>query len=125
MLFAAAHAGAQQPETSGASTTAPPVEVSAYRVPLLITETVQGVSLITEEQIEARKPSNVIDLLQLVPGVQVGSRSAPRRYRQRLHPGQRSGAGAGGGRRLRMNDPMFSRGGAYDLSSIDPATSSA
>src|SRR5688572_9246130 len=76
VLLAANHSFAQQgasPETA----TAPPVEISAYRLPLLTSEAVQGVTVITEEEIDARKPSNVMDLLQLVPGVQVDQVGAP------------------------------------------------
>jgi iron complex outermembrane receptor protein/vitamin B12 transporter len=122
MLLAAAHTSAQQPETPGATTTAPPVEVSAYRVPLLTTEAVQGVSVVTEEQIDARKPANVMDLLQLVPGVQVDQVGAPGGVANVYIRGSDSEQVLVLVDGVRMNDPMLSRGGSYDLSSIDPGS---
>ena len=131
LLLAAAQAGAQTPETptttatgstaSSATAITPPVEVSAYRVPVLTTETVQGVDVITEQQIELRKPSNVFELLQSVPGVQVDQVGAPggvaNVYIRGSDPEQVLVIVDG----VRVNDPMLSRGGSFDLSSIDPA----
>jgi iron complex outermembrane receptor protein/vitamin B12 transporter len=118
LLLAAPHASAQQPET----TTAPAVEVSAYRVPLLTTEAVQGVTVITNEQIEERKPSTVLDVLQLVPGVQVDQVGAPggvgNIYIRGSDPENVLVLIDG----VRVNDPLLQRGGSYDLSNIDPAT---
>ncbi|MGH7551673.1 MAG: TonB-dependent receptor plug domain-containing protein, partial [Longimicrobiales bacterium] len=129
MLLASALAGAQRPgppeaTTSGAAdtATAPPVEVSAYRVPLLTTEAVQGVSVITQEQIDARKPSNVMDVLQLVPGVQVDQVGAPGGVANVYIRGSDSEQVLVLIDGVRVNDPMVSRGGSYDLSSVDPAS---
>ncbi len=120
MLFAAADTGAQQPEVSTA--VAPPVEVSAYRIPLLTTEAVQGVSVITQEQIDARKPADVMELLQMVPGVQVDQVGAPGGvasvYIRGSDPEQVLVLVDG----VRVNDPLLSRGGSFDLSGIDPAS---
>jgi outer membrane cobalamin receptor len=121
MVLAAREAASQQSETPGPETTTPPVEISAYRVPLSTTEAVQGVSVITPDQIDARKPSSVIDMLQLVPGVQVDQVGAPggvaNVYIRGSDPEQVLILVDG----IRVNDPMLSRGGSYDLSNIDPA----
>jgi vitamin B12 transporter len=121
VLLAAHHSFAQQgasPETA----TAPPVEISAYRLPLLTSEAVQGVTVITEEEIDARKPSNVMDLLQLVPGVQVDQVGAPGGIANVYIRGSDTEQVLVLVDGVRVNDPLFSRGGGYDLSSIDPGT---
>jgi iron complex outermembrane receptor protein/vitamin B12 transporter len=118
-VFATHPAVAQQPE---ATASVPPVEVSAYRIPLSTSEAVQGVSVITGEEIDARRPANVMELLQLAPGVQVDQVGAPggvaNVYIRGSDPEQVLVLIDG----VRVNDPLLSRGGSYDLSSIDPAT---
>jgi vitamin B12 transporter len=121
MLLAAVRAGAQQPESQSVTKTTPPVEISAYRLPVLATETAQGVTVITEEEIDARKPSSVMDLLQLVPGVQVDQVGRPGGVANIYIRGSDTEQVLVLVDGVRMNDPMFSRGGSYDLSNINPA----
>lgn len=99
----------------------PNVEVSAYRVPMTLRETAQGVSIIDRQDIEVRKPASVVDLLQQLPGVQVDQVGSPggvsNIYIRGSDPEQVLVLIDG----VRVNDPMLSRGGSYDISSIDPA----
>lgn len=100
---------------------APNVEVSAYRVPMTLQETAQGASLIDRQDIEARNPTSIFDLLQPLPGVQVDQVGSPggvsNIYIRGSDPEQVLVLIDG----VRVNDPMLSRGGSYDISSIDPA----
>lgn len=101
---------------------APVVEVSAFRVPTLITEAAQGVTVVTSQEIEARKPSTTAEVLQMVPGVQVGSMGSPGGLSTifiRGNDPEHTLVLIDG---VRMNDPLLSRGGAYDLSALDPST---
>ena len=121
-LIAAGHAGAQQTQSAPPTAAGGPVEISAYRVPVLTTEAIQGVSVISQEQIDARQPANVMDLLQLVPGVQVDQVGAPggvaNVYIRGSDPEQVLVLIDG----VRVNDPLLSRGGSFDLSSVDPSS---
>jgi vitamin B12 transporter len=110
-------AGAQQP----AETAAPPVEVTAFRVPVLLTETTQGVTVLGPREIEERRPASVVDLLQSVPGVYVDQVGSPggvaNVYIRGSDPEQTLVLIDG----VRVNDPMLSRGGSYDFSALDVA----
>ena len=101
---------------------APPVEVSAFRIPLLVTETAQGVTVVTTREIEARNAASAAEILQMVPGVQVDRIGGPGGtssiYIRGSDPEHVLVLIDG----VRMNDPLLSRGGAYDISGIDPAT---
>jgi outer membrane cobalamin receptor len=101
---------------------APPVEVSAFRIPLLVTETAQGVTVVTSSEIETRNAGSTAEILQMVPGVQVDRIGGPGGtssiYIRGSDPEHVLVLVDG----VRMNDPLLSRGGAYDLSAIDPAT---
>ncbi|MFN0316450.1 MAG: TonB-dependent receptor plug domain-containing protein [Burkholderiales bacterium] len=101
---------------------APAVEVSAFRVPTLVTEAAQGVSVVTSREIQERNPASVAQVLQMVPGVQVdrmgGAGGLSSIYIRGSDPEHVLVLVDG----VRMNDPLLSRGGAYDLSAIDPAS---
>jgi vitamin B12 transporter len=101
---------------------APAVEVSAFRIPALITEAAQGVSVVTSRDIQERNPASAAELLQMVPGVQVdrmgGAGGLSSIYIRGSDPEHVLVLVDG----VRMNDPLLSRGGAYDLSAIDPAS---
>lgn len=98
---------------------APAVEVSAFRIPVLESEAVQGVTVITQRAIQARNATSAAEVLQMVPG---------------LHVDRMGGAGGATSVYIRgndlehtlvlidgvrMNDPLLSRPG-YDLSALDP-----
>jgi vitamin B12 transporter len=121
MLLIAGRAGAEQTETAASTATAPPTEISAYRLPVSTEEAAQGVTIITQEEIEARKPANILDMVQMVPGVQVDQVGAPggvsNIYIRGSDPEQVLVLVDG----VRVNDPLLSRGGSFDMSSIDPA----
>ncbi|HZP87351.1 MAG TPA: TonB-dependent receptor [Burkholderiales bacterium] len=108
-------------ESSGAGEQTPGVEVTAYRVPVTLQETAQGVTVIDRQEIEIRKPDSVIELLRQVPGVQIDQVGSPGGvssiYIRGSDPEQVLVLIDG----VRVNDPMLSRGGSYDISSIDPA----
>jgi vitamin B12 transporter len=57
--------------------TAPPVEVTVYRVPVLRSETAQGTTVVTEQEVTERRAASVVDLLQQVPGLQVDQVGSP------------------------------------------------
>jgi vitamin B12 transporter len=101
---------------------APSVEVNAFRVPLLERETTQGVTVISNREIEARNAATLAEILQTVPGVQVDQQGGPGGlssiYIRGSDPEHVLVLIDG----MRMNDLLLSRGGAYDLSAIDPAT---
>ena len=96
------------------------ITVSAFRITTPLNQTTQSVDVIGRE-IVRRRPASFIEILDQVPGVHVDQ------------------AGVGGGLSnayirgsdpnhvliivdgVRMNDPMTSRGGGYDLSSLDVA----
>lgn len=100
---------------------APVVEVSAYRLPTLLTDTTQGVSLVGRKEIETQNPASVVDLLQQVPGVhvdQLGSAGGIGNVYIRGSDPENVLVLIDG---VRVNDSTLSRGGAYDLSSLDPS----
>lgn len=116
-LVLASAAQAQQQNNDG--TVAPPVEVTAYRVPVLLTETTQGVTVVGGREIEQRKPASIVDLLQQVPGVhvdQVGSPAGVANVYIRGSDPEHTLVLIDG---VRANDPLLSRGGAYDFSALD------
>lgn len=102
--------------------TAPTTEISAYRAPVLLRETTQGVTLVTREEIDARNPTSVMEVLESVPGVQVDQAGSPGGYANIYIRGSDPETVLVLIDGVRVNDPMLSRGGAYDLSSIDPST---
>ncbi len=85
-------------------------------------ETAPGtVSVISREEIERAHYTSVLDILRRVPGVHVeqpGSRGARASiYTRGLDPNHTLILIDG----VRMNDPTNSRGGSFDLSTLDPA----
>ncbi len=112
---------AQQENDTGAVVTTPDVEVTAYRVPTLVSETSQGVSVVTREEIEARNASTVVQLMREIPGLyvdQVGGPGGVASIHIRGSDPEQVLVLVDG---VRVNDPMLSRGGSYDLSSLDLA----
>jgi len=100
----------------------PPIEVSAFRLPTLLTETTQGVNIVTSADIAARNPAHIAEVLQAVPGLQVdrigGAGGFSSIYVRGSDPEHVLVLIDG----IRMNNPLLSRGGGYDLSAIDPAS---
>ncbi len=98
---------------------APVVEVSAYRLPTLLSDTTQGVNLIGREEIETQNPASVVDLMRQVPGVYVDQLGGPggigNVYIRGSDPENVLVLIDG----VRVNDSTLSRGGAYDLSTLD------
>jgi vitamin B12 transporter len=108
-----------QETSTGEEIAAPSVEVSAYRVPTLLSETSQGVSVITANEIASRNPASVVDLMRDVPGLYVDQLGGPGGvssvYIRGSDPEQVLVLVNG----VRVNDPLLSRGGSYDFSSLD------
>jgi vitamin B12 transporter len=108
-------------ETIAQEIAAPSVEISAFRVPTLISETTQGVSLITRQEIVARNPASTAELIRDLPGIYVDQVGSPggvsNVYIRGSDPEQVLVLIDG----VRANDPTVSRGGSYDLSSVDPS----
>jgi iron complex outermembrane receptor protein/vitamin B12 transporter len=110
---------AQEDRDTGTVVTAPDVEVTAYRLPILVSETSQGVSVVTREEIEARNASTVVQLMREIPGLyvdQVGGPGGVANIHIRGSDPEQVMVLIDG---VRVNDPMLSRGGSYDLSSLD------
>jgi len=95
------------------------IEVTAYRVPTAISETTQGVDVVTRRELDARKPATVIDLLGQIPGLHVDQAGAAggiaNVYIRGSDPNHVLVVVNG----IRMNDPTTSRGGGYDFSSLE------
>ena len=111
---------AQEGSADGAVVT-PDVEVSAYRLPTLLSETSQGVSVVTRDEIEARNASSAVQLLRELPGLyvdQVGGPGGVASIHIRGSDPEHVLVLIDG---VRVNDPMLSRGGSYDFSSLDLA----
>ena len=111
---------AQEASADGAVVT-PDVEVSAYRLPTLLSETSQGVSVVTRDEIEARNASSAVELLRELPGLyvdQVGGPGGVASIHIRGSDPEHVLVLIDG---VRVNDPMLSRGGSYDFSSLDLA----
>ncbi len=121
-LAAALACGHSSAQDASSGMEAPPVEVTAFRVPVLESETAQGVTVVTRREIETRNATTMADILQTVPGVQVDRQGGPGGissiYIRGSDPEHVLVLIDG----VRMNDPLLARGGAYDLSAIDPAT---
>lgn len=95
-----------------------PVVVTGTSLPGALTQNTASVTVITREEIEARKATSVSELLQTVPGVYADK------------PGSRGGVSSvyirGGDPNftlvlidgVKVNDPTNSRGGSFDFSSL-------
>lgn len=112
---------AQQEEIPLPVYTLPTEEVSAYRTPLQLRETSQGVSVIGEKEISARNAASAVELFQQIPGIQidqVGNAGGQGNiYLRGSEPNHTLILIDG----VRLNDPTNNRGGGYDLSSLDPS----
>ena len=97
------------------------VVVTASREPLPPEYAPGTFSVISREEIERGHYTSVVDILRLVPGVHVeqpGSRGGRASiYTRGLDPNHTLILIDG----VRMNDPLNNRGGAFDLSTLDPA----
>ncbi|MFN0037918.1 MAG: TonB-dependent receptor plug domain-containing protein [Burkholderiales bacterium] len=112
------HAKAQETGADG-EIAAPSVEVSAYRVPTLLSETSQGVSIVTREEIAARNPASMVELMRDIPGLYVDQLGGPGGIASVHIRGSDPEHVLVLVDGVRMNDPLLSRGGSYDLSSLD------
>ena len=124
VLFAlvAPRSHAQQEATPTPIYTLPTEEVSAYRTPLQLRETSQGVSVIGEKEISVRNPASAVELFQQIPGIQidqVGNAGGQGNiYLRGSEPNHTLILIDG----VRLNDPTNNRGGGYDLSTLDPSS---
>ena len=112
-------AGAAPPAGQSDAYRVEPQVVTAYRVPTLLRETVQGVSIITAKDIGARNPASVADLLNQVPGLQVDREGRPGGLSSVFIRGAEANHTLIIVDGVRLNDPSTSRGGSYDLSSLE------
>lgn len=120
-----AHAVLAQTQSSGSddvpTLTTPKIEVTGFRVPTLLNETSQGVSVMSEPEIRARNPDTIHQLFTQIPGVHIDQTGGPGGissvYIRGSDPNHVLILVDG----VRMNDPTNDRGGTYDLSSITPA----
>lgn len=105
-----------------ASAKLPEVVVTAYRLPSLRDEATQGITVITREEIAGQAPATGVDLFRQVPGLQIdqlgGAGGLSSAYIRGSDPNHVLVVIDG----VRVNDPTNSRGGGFDLSSLDPNT---
>jgi len=98
------------------------VEISASRVPTTLGETTESVSVITRAQIDRMDVSSGVDLFRQVPGLQIDQLGGPGGlssvYIRGSDPNHVLVLIDG----VRVNDPTNSRGGGFDMSSINPGT---
>lgn len=96
-----------------------PVVVSASRIPLALSEAPGGTTVIDREQIDARRPLDVVELLRQVPGLHIdqpgGRGSVSSVYTRGSEPNFTLVMIDG----VRVNDPTNSRGGSFDFSTLD------
>jgi vitamin B12 transporter len=100
----------------------PPVVVSASRLPGGASELPASVTIIDRDEIEARQPESVLELLRTVPGVfveQAGGRGGVTSLFTRGGDPNYTLVLIDG---VRVNDPTNSRGGSFDFSTLDPQT---
>jgi vitamin B12 transporter len=97
----------------------PPVVVTATRIPTPLADLPASVTVITRAEIEARQPASALELLRQVPGLHVeragGRGSVTSLFTRGADPNYTVVLVDG----VKMNDPTNSRGGSFDLSSID------
>lgn len=123
-LLAIASCSVAQEGATAVDVTAPgrlaDVVVTAYRVPTLEREAADSVTIIGREQIERRDVSSGVDLFRQVSGLQIDQLGGPGGpssvYIRGSDPNHVLVLIDG----VRVNDPTTSRGGGFDLSSLDP-----
>jgi vitamin B12 transporter len=107
---------AQEPQ---AVTALPPIVVSASRIPTPLEKSPGNTTIITREEIEARKPISMVDLLRQVPGLhidQVGGRGGVSSVYVRGGDPNFTLVLIDG---VKVNDPTNARGGSFDFSTLD------
>ncbi len=98
-----------------------PVIVSASHLPSTLNATSASTTIITREEIEARQAISVVDLLRQVPGLhidQAGGRGGVSSVYMR---GSDPNFTVVMIDEVKLNDPTNSRGGSFDLSTLDSA----
>ena len=97
------------------------VVVTAYRVPTVQREAVDSVTIVSRDEIERNDYAGGVDLFRQVPGLQVDQLGGPGGialpYIRGSDPNHVLVLIDG----VRVNDPTNSRGGAFDLSGLDPS----
>lgn len=109
------------PSSVGAVAEIPQVVVTGSSIPGAVSESTNSLTIITRSAIDAHRPTSMVEVLRLVPG---------------LHVDQRGGRGGIGSVYLRgadpnfvvvmidgisVNDPTNSRGGSFNLAALDVA----
>ncbi len=108
-------------ESAGQTASSQSVIVTGSRISSLKNEDTNSVSLITRQDIEKMAPANMADLLRQVPGLQVDQLGGPGGISQVYIRGGDPNHVLVLIDGVRVNDPTNSRGGSFDMSSIDPA----
>lgn len=114
----AAHGNAGAAGSDAAPALLPPVEVAAYRIPVLLDTLSQGVALIPREELLETQPLTIADALLAVPGVHVdrigGAGGISNTYLRGADPNHTLVMIDG----VPINDPNDVRGGSVDLTTI-------
>jgi vitamin B12 transporter len=112
----AARAQAQRPDRASE-----PVMVTGTRLPATLRQSTDSLTIITREQIDTLAAASGPDLLRQVPGLQVDQMGGPGGLSSVYIRGSDSNHVLVLIDGVRVNDPTNSRGGGFDISSLDPA----
>ncbi len=95
------------------------IVIAASPIPFTLSKTTNNTNIINREMIEARQATSVVDLLRLVPGLHIdqagGRGGVSSLYLRGSDPNFTLVLIDG----IKMNDPTNSRGGSFDLSTLD------
>ncbi len=96
------------------------VVVSATRVPTTLSQSTDGITVVTREELDRMAPATGVDLFRQIPGLQIDQLGGPGGvssvYIRGSDPNHVLILIDG----IRVNDPTNSRGGGFDLSGLDP-----
>ena len=109
-------------QTDSALQTLDKVVITATRVPTTLAETTESVTVISREQIDRTGAASGVDLFRQVPGLQIDQLGGAGGLSSVYIRGSDSNHVLVLIDGVRVNDPTNSRGGGFDMSSIDPST---
>lgn len=99
-----------------------PIVVSATRIATPLLEMPLSATVITREEIEARRPASTVDLLRQIPGLHIDQSGGPGSMSSVYIRGSDPNFTLILIDGVKVNDPTNSRGGSFDFSSLDPGS---
>ena len=122
VLGVALAAAAAAPAQEAPVITLDPILVTPSRLPGTLLESPGNATVIGRDEIEARLPASAVDLLRRVPGLHVDQPGGPGGVSSIYLRGADPNATLVMIDGIPVNDPTNSRGGSFDLSTVDPAS---